>query len=307
MFGETLGKVRSSYYDDPQGRDAFRTQAYGSMFDVGYSYVQNKKDQAAMEEIAQLERQVAETQLNIAAQSAADEAAYRARILERIGDMDTSLKSSLAKLGPRAQVDGDDIAKNYQTFKSSLMDDYYDTVDLVASGSKASAIRRGMDRSTQFSDEQAALISKSADQIPGIHQAAFDAAINRSKQFADSVNSGRQGTFDELTNVLGKAATMETSMITNNAGTNLNNAATTLQNFGNRAGSQYDDSQTVMGDTVASFNEKIAPNFGYGFGNRANYSDPAASMEQRQLAAYRNALGGDKADAINADLQKTAG
>ena len=184
MFGETLGRVRASYYDDPQGKDAFRAQAYGSMFDMGYSFRQNKKDQQAMEEIQALQRQLTETQMNLAAQSAADEAAYRDRILERISDMDGALKSSMAKLGPRAQVDGDDIAANYKTFKNQMMEDYYSTVDLVASQTAASAMRRGMDRSTLYSDEQAALISKSADQIPGIHQAAFDAAINRSKSFA---------------------------------------------------------------------------------------------------------------------------
>ena len=293
MFGETLGKVRSSYYDDPQGRDAFRTQAYGSMFDVGYSYVQNKKDQAAMEEIAQLERQVAETQLNIAAQSAADEAAYRARILERIGDMDTSLKSSLAKLGPRAQVDGDDIAKNYQTFKSSLMDDYYDTVDLVASGSKASAIRRGMDRSTQFSDEQAALISKSTDQLGTIDQTAFDAAISRSKGYADAVNSSRQGTFDEITNVFGKAATMESGMLTNNASANMQNASNAMTNFADTTATNFNDSQAVFGDTMANFNEKLAPNMGYGFGNRTDRTDTGQGADARYLASLE-ALAGDK-------------
>ena len=175
-FGETLGKVASSYYDDPQGKDAFRAQAYGSIFDMGYSFRQSRQDQAAMEEIAGLQRSIAEQQLSMAAQSAADEAAYRDRILARISDMDNALKSSMAKLGPRSQVDGADIAANYQTFRGQLMDDYYNTVERVSSQGKASAMRRGMDRSTQFTDEQAQLIAKSTDQLANIDQAAFDAA-----------------------------------------------------------------------------------------------------------------------------------
>lgn len=290
MFGETLGRVRASYYDDPQGKDAFRAQAYGSMFDMGYSFRQNKKDQQAMEEIQALQRQLTETQMNLAAQSAADEAAYRDRILTRISDMDGALKSSMAKLGPRAQVDGDDIAANYKTFKNQMMEDYYSTVDLVASQTAASSIRRGMDRSTQYSDEQAALISKSADQIPGIHQAAFDAAINRSKGFADAVNSSRQGTFDEITNVLGKAATMEGQFVTNNAPTALSNASSSMTNYANNAANNYADSQTVMGDTMASFNEKIAPNFGYGFGDQAKYNNADDGAQARFVASLEAQL-----------------
>jgi hypothetical protein len=290
MFGETLGRVRASYYDDPQGKDAFRAQAYGSMFDMGYSFRQNKKDQQAMEEIQALQRQLTETQMNLAAQSAADEAAYRDRILTRISDMDGALKSSMAKLGPRAQVDGDDIAANYKTFKNQMMEDYYSTVDLVASQTAASSIRRGMDRSTQYSDEQAALISKSADQIPGIHQAAFDAAITRSKGFADAVNSSRQGTFDEITNVLGKAATMEGQFVTNNAPTALSNASSSMTNYANNAANNYADSQTVMGDTMASFNEKIAPNFGYGFGNQAKYNNAEDGAQARFVASLEAQL-----------------
>jgi hypothetical protein len=290
MFGETLGRVRASYYDDPQGKDAFRAQAYGSMFDMGYSFRQNKKDQQAMEEIQALQRQLTETQMNLAAQSAADEAAYRDRILTRISDMDGALKSSMAKLGPRAQVDGDDIAANYKTFKNQMMEDYYSTVDLVASQTAASSMRRGMDRSTQYSDEQAALISKSADQIPGIHQAAFDAAINRSKGFADAVNSSRQGTFDEITNVLGKAATMEGQFVTNNAPTALSNASSSMTNYANNAANNYADSQTVMGDTMASFNEKIAPNFGYGFGNQAKYNNAEDGAQARFVASLEAQL-----------------
>ena len=274
MFGETLGKVASSYYDDPQGKDAFRTQAYGSLFDMGYSYRQSKVDEAAMQEVANMQRQVAEAQLSMAAQSAADEAAYRDRILERIGMMDTALKSSMAKLGPRASVDGEEIAKNYQTFRGQMMDDYYDTVNLVASQTEASAIRRGMDRSTQFTDEQAALISKSTDQLGTIDQTAFDAAISRSKGYADAVNSSRQGTFDEITNVFGKAATMETAMLTNNA------SGTNLQQRGDRfaqtlptstAASLYDDSPTGMRRHEWRALTKSSPRtLGYGFGNRAN-------------------------------------
>jgi hypothetical protein len=290
MFGETLGRVRASYYDDPQGKDAFRAQAYGSMFDMGYSFRQNKKDQQAMEEIQALQRQLTETQMNLAAQSAADEAAYRDRILTRISDMDGALKSSMAKLGPRAQVDGDDIAANYKTFKNQMMEDYYSTVDLVASQTAASSIRRGMDRSTQYSDEQAALISKSADQIPGIHQAAFDAAINRSKGFADAVNSSRQGTFDEITNVLGKAAELESKFVTNNAPTAMSNASTSMTNYANNAANNYADSQTVMGDTMASFNEKIAPNFGYGFGNQAKYNNAEDGAQARFVASLEAQL-----------------
>jgi len=298
-FGETLGRVASSYYEDPQGRDAFRAQAYGSMFDMGYAFRQNRQDQAAMEEIAALQRSIAEQQLSMAAQTAADEAAYRNRILERIASMDSALKSSMAKLGPRSQVDGADIAANYQTFRGQLMDDYYNTVERVSSQGKASAIRRGMDRSTQFTDEQAQLIAKSTDQLANIDQAAFDAAINRSKSFSDAINSGRQGTFDEITGVFGKAAELESQFVTNNAPTQMSNASSTFTNFADNAAKNYADSQSVFGDTMASFNEKIAPDFGYGFGNRAaGPTDVQDADRQREVTALRGALGSERYDEI---------
>lgn len=297
-FGETLGRVRASYYEDPQGKDAFRAQAYGSMFDVGYAYRQSKQDQAAMAEVAALQRNIAEQQLSMAAQSAADEAAYRNRILMRIADMDNALKSSMAKLGPRSQVDGADIAANYQTFRSQLMDDYYNTVERVSSQGKASAIRRGMDRSTQFTDEQAQLIAKSTDQLANIDQAAFDAAINRSKSFSDAINSGRQGTFDEITGVLGKAAELEGQFVTNNAPSQMTNASSTFTNFANNAATNYADSQSVFGDTMASFNEKIAPDIGYGFGNRAaGPTDTGSGADARYLASLEK-YAGDNVDAL---------
>ena len=304
MFGETLGRVRASYYDDPQSKEAFRSQAYGSMFDMGYSFLQNKRDQAAMDEVAAMQRQIAEAQLNIAAQSAADEAAYRDRILTRIADMDSALKSSMAKLGPRADVDGNDIAANYETFRGQMMEDYYSTVDLVASQTAASSMRRGMDKSTQYSDEQAALISKSADQIPGIHQAAFDAAINRSKSFATAVNSSRKGTFDEITNVLGKAAELESKFVTNNAPTAMSNASTSMTNYANNAANNYADSQTVMGDTMASFNEKIAPNFGYGFGDQAKYNNAEDGAQARFVASLEAQLQPELVDRLRASSKK---
>ncbi len=297
MFGETLGKVASSYYDDPQGKDAFRTQAYGSLFDMGYSYRQSKVDEAAMKEVANMQRQVAEAQLSMAAQSAADEAAYRDRILQRIGTMDTALKSSMAKLGPRATVDGAEITKNYQSFRGQMMDDYYDTVNLVASQTEASAIRRGMDRSTQFTDEQAALINKSADQLGTIDQTAFDAAINRSKGYADAVNSSRQGTFDEITNVFGKAATLESGMMTNNASANMQNASNSMTNFADTTSANFNDSQAVFGDTMANFSEKLAPNMGYGFGNRTDRTDTGQGSDARYLASLE-ALAGDKVSSL---------
>ena len=303
MFGETIGNVVGSNYDaGSKGR--YKAQAYGSLFDMGYSYQQSRKDEAALDEITALQRQIAEAQMSAAAQSSADEAAYRARIIERINAMDTSLKSSMAKLGARTQVDGDDIAANYKTFRGQMMDDYYETVEMVGSQNKASAIRRGMDRSTQFTDTQAELIKKSTSQLGAIDQSAFDAAISRSKGFADAMNSGRSETFSELTSVLGKAAEMEGQFVTNNAPNQMKNASSALDGFGTNAYNNFQDSQSVMGDTMASFNEKLAPNFSYGFGDKGVYTDLAGGKDARRDAALRAAIGGDKYDQIVADTNE---
>ena len=68
--------------------------------------------------------------------------------------------SARAKLGDRAGVNAGDIYNNYQSFRTQIMDDYNQTVDRISSQGYADAIRRGMDRSTQYTDSQADLVER---------------------------------------------------------------------------------------------------------------------------------------------------
>ena len=233
-----------------------------------------------------MERQIASRQLQMAQQTAADEAAIRERVLGRVSDLDETLKDNLASMGGFAMTDGQDILRNYDTFRQTAMDDLDRTVINSSSTGQANAIRRGMDRSTQRSDEQADLIRRTQDVVPKINQAAFDAAINRSKQFADAQNYGRVQSQQELSDTLSNAINFETPFATNNAVAQMGNVGTNFNKFSTQAGDRSAESQGELGRTLANFREQVAPNMGYAYGNQPNPVDAGAGSDAR----YKNFL-----------------
>jgi hypothetical protein len=302
-YGDAVSSAVSSFYDGDDNK-RFRTQLQGAgaIFDAGYAYRNARQAQQVAQETLALQRQIAGQQMTMAKQTAADEAAVRDRVLGRVSELDEALKYQLASLGGMAQVDGNDIASNYRTLREQGMQDYYDIVDRVSSQDAAKAMRRGMDRSTQFTDQQAALVRKSSDQAQKIDQAAFDAAINRSKAFAGAVNSGRTASLDEIKTALGSAIGYESPFATNNAYQQMSTAGSNYDQFADNAMDAVADTQGELGRTLGKFREEVAPNMGYAFGDAPNYVDVKGGDQAR----YVQFLEGNVAKEIR-DAYKNAG
>lgn len=149
-----------------------------------------------------------------------------------------------------------------------------------------------MDRSTADLDRRTELARSAADALPGLQQAAFDAAINRSTAYAGALNYGRDETMREINDRTSAVTNIESGLLTNQAGTMMANAANARGNLFDASNAQAADSQTFLGNAVGRFNEKIAPNIGYAFGAEGSeFTDTSQSDAERDLAAYRRVYG----------------
>lgn len=282
-YGDATATAVGSFFDDKKTKATF--DFLGGLYDIGDSYFQNRKDQQVAEDQLRLQQQLGNAQMKLAADNAAEQAQLRQRILDRAAELDKQLKGAAAKLGPRVQVSATDVANNYATFRDQIMNDYQKTINNIASKGFADQIARGMDASTQMDDRQAELARKAASELPKLDQSAFDAAIRRSQDYATSLNSQRQGVFDELANVYGSAANYEKGLITGTDMSYLNTA------YGNQANTAADasqlamDSQEYMGNALGRFKEKVAPNIGYSFGATNSYLDTSRDLKKDQALA----------------------
>jgi len=292
-YGSAIAKSVGSFYpadaEDPNsGKFAAQLEGIGSLFDVGYAYRNNRQAQQLQRETNALRRNIAERELTMAAQTAADEQAMRERVLGRVSAFDDELKSTLASLGTMPQVNGQEIANTYRSINSDAMDKYYKTVELASSKGKADAIRRGMDRSTQYDDKTAALIEKSAGVIPAIDQASFDAALQRSQDYQNAIYNSRKKTLDEITGVMTGAIDYENNFATNNAVNQYGNAGQNFNQFATEAGSNVNDAQKELGRVLGKFQEEVAPNMGYAFNKDIrNPVDVRGSNDAAELAFLR--------------------
>lgn len=287
-YGDALGKAYGSFFD-AGSKEAVRASVYGNLFDMGMSYLQNQREQQAAANARYMQEQLVQQQAQLASQRAAEETQLRQRTLDRAAQLDLALKGAMAKLGPRVGVNPGDIYNNYTTFRTQIMDDYNDTVDRISSQGFANAIRRGMDSSTQFDEEKATLARKAASELPKLDQAAFDAAIARSKSYADSLNYGREATMKEFSDMTNSVANIEKNLLTNNAGNLMSGASSSYSTVANAYGNQADDSQEFLGNAVGRFTEKIAPNIGYAFGEGGTFTD--TSDAATELAKYKSIYG----------------
>lgn len=289
-YGDALGATIGSFFEDGSRGQAL-SSFMGNIYDIGDSYFRNRRDQQMADASLRLQAQVAQQQMNNAAQQAADERQLRQRMLDRAAQLDQELMSARAKLGDRAGVNAGDIYNNYQSFRTQIMDDYNQTVDRISSQGYADAIRRGMDRSTQYTDSQADLARKAAGELPKLDQAAFDAAINRSKAYADSLNYGRDSTLKEVNDMYSAVANLEAKAMPNNAAGALANAYTSSSNFAATQGNRAADSQDYMGAALGNFREKVAPNARYALTGEGSFFNPTQSEQAKELQRYKDAYG----------------
>ena len=274
-FGEALATAVGSFYE-PGSQQAALASSIGGLADVGigafqYISANNRANTAAQAQQALIDNQVAMGQAQYA-----DERAIRERVLSRVSQLDGALKETLNNLGARAGVNPGDITQNYDLFRTQVMDDYNKSLDRISSQGYADAIRRGMDSSTQMTDERRALADAAAANIPKLQQSAYDAAIARSTQYADAVNYGRTDTLKEMSDIYGSPIQYETNLMPNNGPTISGAAITNQGTMANNLASAAADSQTYLGDAVGRFTETVAPNFGYAVSGRGSFVDPSA-------------------------------
>jgi hypothetical protein len=240
----------------------------GTLIDIYQGF--NQADDAAQARANELALQsylVQQEQARIA-QREADMRALRDRALQRGAELDGALKEAYAKLGARIGVSPEDVNQNYVSNMNRFMGEYNKTVGTVASQGFADAISRGMDNSTQFTDQQAEIARKAATEIPALQQAAFDAAINQSRNYADTLNYGRDATLDEVGTVYGTAADFDRDIYNqNSSGASYNNLLTDQRAIANNATDYAAGAQDYLGDAVGRLKENF--NFSSaGSGNR---------------------------------------
>jgi len=293
-FGDAIATISGSIFG-PESRGAAIGGVAGGLLDLGMGFIQNRNAQRRADAEAARVGQIQDAMLGMSQRQYADESAIRDRVLTRVAQLDEALKGTLSSLGPRVGVNMSDVTNNYNTFRTQIMDDYNRSLDRISSQGFADAISRGMDRSTQMTDERRQLADAAAQNLPRLDQAAFDAAIARSRGFADTLNYGRGETMDELRGVFGAAIDAERGLITNNAPNMFNNVATGQQNILSRADVAAADSQTFLGDAVGRFTETVAPNIGYALTGRGSFVTPRdREMEalQTEIAGLRARVGG---------------
>jgi hypothetical protein len=284
-FGDAIATIAGSIFG-PESRGAAVGGLAGGIFDLGFGFMQNRNAQRRADAEAARAQGLQDSLLQMSQQQYADERAIRDRVLTRVSQLDEALRSTLSSLGPRAGVNAGDIFSNYQTFRTQIMDDYNRSLDRISSTGFADAISRGMDRSTQMTDERRQLADAAAQNLPRLDQAAFDAAINRSTSYADSLNYGRDSTMNELRGVYGAAIDAERGLISNNAPNMLQGAFNNQTGFMNRADAAAADSQTFLGDALGRFNETVAPNANFALTGQGSFTQP----RNRELEALREEM-----------------
>lgn len=293
-FGEAIATALGSFYE-PGSQSAALASTIGGVADVGLGLFQYISANNRAKEAAATQQALVNNQVGLANAQYADEKAIRNRVLDRTASLDGALKATLANLGPRVGVNTNDIRNNYDYLYAQAMDDYNRSLDRISSQGFADAIRRGMDRSTQMTDERRELADAAATNIPKIQQAAFDAAIARSTQYADAANYGRDATLNEIDSVYSRPISYETSLVSQNAPGILNSAVGNSGTLATNAANAAADSQTYLGDAVGRFTETIAPNVGYALTGRGSFVDPSTSRIadlEAEVAALRRATTG---------------
>ena len=284
-YGDTFSKMVGGYYK-PDSKQAATAALFGGAYDFYDAYTSNKDAEEQAKAAQQLQAESAANQAAIAQAQAENEALIRKRVMTRIAEFDGALKDTYSKMGARMNVDPEDIQANYDLLRKQGYDDLNAITDRVSSTGFADAIRRGMDKSGLYQDEQAALVNKLQRNYQKVDQAAFDAAIARTKNFTDAVNTGRADTLNEVTSVFGKPIDAEKSLLTNNAAsyaqTGFNNATKMAQ----RADKNIENAETYLANVVGQIDEKIPGAVSYLAGNQSTIE----SADQKKIKELQNEL-----------------
>ena len=286
-IGEAFGRSFGSSFQEGS-RDRGIAEMGGSFFDMGMSLNQQMQDEAIARDQMAFQQRLAAEYTAMAQARAQSELQAQQRLLDRTSKLDLEIKRASAKLGEYNMVNKGDIEKNYQDIRENYMSGYMDVVERVTSQETAANIAKGVGSSTYNSDRQADIIEKSVDKIAELDQMAFDSAINRTKSYVDTLNTGRASALDEVKGVYNTAIGAESPLLTNYAPQMLQQSFTNQGDFTRSAMETPADSQETFGAAVGSFGEQIAPNVGYNLGLTENRTN-VLSEQDRELEYYRTA------------------
>ena len=290
-YGDTFSKMVGGYYK-PDSKEAASASLFGNAYDFYDAYTSKQDAEAQNKMDAQMRAQAQANQAAIAQAQAENEALIKKRVMNRIAEFDGALKETYSRMGARMNVDPEDIQANYDLLRKQGYDDLNAITDRVSSTGFSNAIRRGMDGSGLYKDEQAALATKLQKNYQKVDQAAFDAAIMRTNSFANAVNSGRDKALNEVSTVYGKPIDAEKGLITNNANSYMNTAFNNANKASTASATAMNNADTYLGNVVGTIDEKAPGAVSYLRGNSTTVADPNVTKIkelEKQIAMMKGA------------------
>jgi len=290
-YGDTFSKMVGGYYK-PDSKEAASASLFGNAYDFYDAYTSKQDAEAQSKMDAQMRAQAQANQAAIAQAQAENEALIKKRVMNRIAEFDGALKETYSRMGARMNVDPEDIQANYDLLRKQGYDDLNAITDRVSSTGFSNAIRRGMDGSGLYKDEQAALATKLQKNYQKVDQAAFDAAIMRTNSFANAVNSGRDKALNEVSTVYGKPIDAEKGLITNNANSYMNTAFNNANKASTASATAMNNADTYLGNVVGTIDEKAPGAVSYLRGNSTTVADPNVTKIkelEKQIAMMKGA------------------
>lgn len=187
------GNLVGTIADKTLGLDGF-----GQLVGAGYDL--SMADQAAQQRSDQLNADLA-----LRREMLQDSRSQNAATQQKINQFSEAMKQMQSQLGPRAIADPRALIGRYQQLREQNMVGLNRLIDQVASQTRASSIRNGMDISTLNDDAAAAVVSKFAPEIYAANNAAFDTALKEYGGIESLTNTSRSNILDETAKVQGSA------------------------------------------------------------------------------------------------------
>lgn len=238
------------------------TFALGPTAGAGISFASNflKNQEAEKEAKAQKnsyyealaqQKQLTQIAANTASQRAAFEQAMKDRILAQTGELGSTLRAAQTAMGAMPQYDVGRINQDYQSTKSTMMNDFTSMLKLVESQGRATQIDRlgGAGSTAADNDRMSALIKQYSPELQKIDDAAYDSAVSRGTNTMNLINTGRQNTLNELKGVISPQLDAEMNLLTQ-GGTDITNLMNSSKAYLNEAGDLATGTAAAAGNSA---------------------------------------------------------
>lgn len=219
-WGQILGQIGS-----------MASPKLGSVINFGSSILdklesdkQAKADQNSYYAALANQQQMGALATQTAANRAAFEQAMKDRILQQTGDLGSTMRAAQSAMGAMPQFDQGKVTRDYQTTKSTMMNDFNDMLKLVESQGRASQMERlgGADSYTADNDRMNALMKRYTPELQKIDDAAYDSALSRATNTQKLISTNRADTLKEIQGVFDSQIDPETKLLTS-GGTDISN------------------------------------------------------------------------------------